>query len=95
MGARPAASGPLDEIYLLRIFRARQHDGAARGVAVAVQILGHRVDHDVRAKLDRPLQVGTEKRVVHHDRHVAFVGQLATIAAMSVTLSVGLVGVSM
>mmetsp|Transcript_8571 Transcript_8571/g.35718 ORF Transcript_8571/g.35718 Transcript_8571/m.35718 type:complete len:220 (-) Transcript_8571:396-1055(-) len=39
---------------------------AAEYVRVAVDVLGHRVHHEVRAQREGPLEVGREEGVVHH-----------------------------
>ncbi len=52
---------------------ATVHDGAADAVAVAAQVLGERVDDDVRAVLDGAQQVGAGHGVVHDQRHAVVV----------------------
>jgi len=54
-GREAGASGSLDKINFLGVFLAREDDGAAGGVAVAVEIFRHRVDDNVRAEIDRLL----------------------------------------
>ena len=51
-------------------------DDAADGRAVAAQKLGGRMDHDVRAVLDRPAQVRRRHRVVHDQWHAGIVRDL-------------------
>jgi hypothetical protein len=51
-------------------------DGAAQAGAVAAQVLGERLHHDVGAMLDRPAQVGAGHRVVHDQRDAVAVGDL-------------------
>ncbi|CAM4172240.1 hypothetical protein ACAN107058_23330 [Paracidovorax anthurii] len=55
---------------------AAVHDGAADAVAVAAQVLGERVHHDVGAVLDRAQQVGAGHGVVHDQRHAVVVRHL-------------------
>ena len=50
------------------------HDHAAQGGAVAADELGCGVDHDVRAMLDGPDQVGGAEGVVHHHGQAVLVG---------------------
>ena len=45
-------------------------------VAVAVEILRHRVDDDVRAKFNGALEIGAEKSVVDDELDVALVDEL-------------------
>ena len=71
------AGGSLNEINLFRIFGAGENNGAASGVAVPIQIFGERVDDDVRAEFDRPLEIGSEEGVVDDEGCMAFVGQLS------------------
>ena len=73
-GREARAGGALQEIDLLRVGRAREDHGAAEGVAMAIEILGHGVHHDVRAELDGALQIGAEEGVVHGDGDAALVG---------------------
>src|SRR6266851_6481434 len=51
-GSEAAARGTLDEVNFFSVLGARENSGAAGGVAVAVEVLGHGVDDDVRAELD-------------------------------------------
>ena len=55
---------------------AALHDHPADGCAVAADELGGRVDHDVRAVLERPHQIGGGEGVVHHQRDAGPVGDL-------------------
>ncbi|MDT4846772.1 hypothetical protein FQZ97_808060 [compost metagenome] len=48
---------------------AAVHDGAADGGAVAAQVFGERVHHDVGTVFERAAQVGAGDRVVHDQRH--------------------------
>ena len=82
---KPRPRRPLHKINLLRIVRPRQHHRPARRVAVPVQILRHRMHHNVRPQLNRPLQIRTQKRIVHHhQRRSPLVLASFAIAAMSV-----------
>ena len=65
---------------------------AADNVGVAADVLRRRVDDDVGAECQRLLEVGRGERVVNGDE-LAFAAS-ATTAAMSISLSSGLVGVS-
>ena len=56
-GREARARRALYEIYLLGFFRAREDYRAAGAVAVAVQIFGHGMDHDVRAQRERLLEI--------------------------------------
>ena len=66
----------LDEIDFLRIFRPSENHRPARRIAMSIQILGHRMHHDVRAEFNRPLQVRAQKRVIYRESDASFVGQL-------------------
>ncbi len=74
-GREARSRGALDEINFLRVLGTREHHRAASGIAVAVQILRHGVNHNVRAEFDGPLQIGTQKRVIDDDRKVAVAGE--------------------
>ena len=52
-------------------------DAAADNVGMAVQIFRRRVDDDVDAELERPLQVGGEERVVGKRNQAGVAGDLA------------------
>ncbi len=43
---------------------------------MSIQILGHRMHHDVRAEFNRPLEVRAQKRVIHGESDVSLVGEL-------------------
>jgi hypothetical protein len=66
--------GALHEIDALGIVRLRKNCGAAKGVAVAVQIFGHGMDNDARAELDGLLEVRSEERVVDDEDGFVRVG---------------------
>ena len=57
-GSEAGARGTLDEINFLGVFRAREDDRTAGGVAVTVEIFGHGVDDDVGAEFDGALEIG-------------------------------------
>ena len=86
------AVGPPDELLVQRRV-ARDHRPADH-VAVAVQVLGGRVHHEVGPEGERLLPGGREEGVVdHHERAGSRVRGRRT-AAMSVMRSSGLLGVS-
>ena len=72
MGAEAGAGGALNKINFLGVLLTREDHRAAGGVAVAVEILGHGMNDDVRAKFDGPLQIGAEESVVHDYGYVSF-----------------------
>ena len=78
-GRQARARRTLDEVDFLSVFRTRQDNGAAGRVAVAVEILRHRMHDDVRAQLDGPLQVRTQEGVVDHQGDVAIGDQLGRL----------------
>ena len=51
-----------------------RHQDSAHPVAVAVQVLGGRVRHDVGAEFQRPLEVGGHEGVVHHHQGAGRMG---------------------
>jgi hypothetical protein len=51
-------------------------DHAADAVAVAAEVLGQRMHHDVGAVLEGTAQVGRGHRVVHDQRHAGVMGDL-------------------
>ncbi len=71
-GVAPPGTDPLPE----RVAAGGQHR-AGQHVAVAVQVLGGRVHHQVRAELQRPGQHRCRHRVVDRDPYPGGVGQLA------------------
>src|SRR6267143_1058803 len=75
-GREARAGGALNEIDLFRVFVTREHHCSARGIAVAVQVFRHGMNHDVRAQFDGALQIGTQKCVIDHHREIAIAGQL-------------------
>ena len=78
----------------LRQLRVARDHGAADHVGVAVEVLGRRVHDDGRAQLERPLQHGRREGVVDDQRDAARARSARRAAAMSKSLSSGLVGVS-
>ena len=70
-----------------------RHRRAADHVAVPADVLGRRVDHDVRAERERRLEVRRAERVVDDDQ-LPRASAAAPSAAMSIKRSIGLVGVS-
>src|SRR5207237_4413208 len=48
----------------------------AHGGAVAADVFGRRVHHDIGAPLERPAQIGRGDRVVDHERDARFAGDL-------------------
>ena len=87
------ADGVLQEADLLADLVGVRDDGAADRIGMAVEELGGRVHDDVRAELDRALEVGRAEGVVDDDERSACCATSAQ-AAMSVTVIIGLVGVS-
>ena len=71
------ALGVLHEPQPLDVLVTDRHDDAADAVAVAVEELRRAVDDQIRAEVDRPLDVGTGERVVHDHEDPARVRQLA------------------
>ena len=67
---------------------------AADDVGVAAEVLGHAVQHDVEAQLERPLQVGRREGVVARPTCAPAACASFATAARSQILSSGLVGVS-
>ena len=63
--------GELGELAVAPVELARLDDHAAHGRAVAADVLGRRVHHDVGAPLDRPAQVRRGHGVVEHQRDLA------------------------
>ena len=63
-GSQAGAGGALHEIDALGVFWLRQDDGAAEGIAMAIQIFRHGMDDDARAKFDRLLEIRAEECVV-------------------------------
>ena len=62
-----AADGVLQKAELLgQVLPLADDRDAADHVGVAVEILGHRMDDDVEAEVQRPLHVGRGERVVGH-----------------------------
>ena len=57
--------------------------GPPHHVAVAVQVLGRRVDHDVGAERERPLEHRGCERVVHRHQQVPVVRQRAHLGHRS------------
>ena len=70
------------------------HQHAAHHVAVAVQVLGGGVEHDVGAQLERPLEERRREGVVHREQDAARPARGRRRAARSVRRIIGLVGVS-
>ena len=66
-GREDRAGRVLEEAELLGEGVVRGHGHAADHVAVPVQVLGHRVDDDVGAHLEGPLEHGGREGVVHND----------------------------
>ena len=89
-----AADGVLEEGQLRAQRRVVADQRAADDVGVAAEVLRQRVQHEVRAELERPLQERRRERVVDDDELAARVRDLRRTAAMSVMRSSGLVGVS-
>ena len=65
------AGSVLNELELLGVVFAFQHNDTADAVAVSVQILRRAVDHDVGAQLDRTLKVRTHERVVDDQSRIS------------------------
>ena len=55
--------------------RVLEDDGAAHHVRVTAEVLGGGVDDDVRAQVERALQVGRGERVVHHEQRAVARGR--------------------
>ena len=51
-------------------------DHAAQGAALAVDIFGRGMDHDVAAELDRPLHRRAGKSIVHQNQGAGLIGNL-------------------
>ena len=75
--ARHRAHCVLQEGELLVQVVAAQHERSGDHVAVAVQVLGHRVRDDVDAELQRPLEVRSREGVVADGDHVALAGDVS------------------
>ena len=71
------ALGVLHEPQPLDVVVSDRHDDAADAVAVAVEELRRAVHHQIRAEVDRPLDIGARERVVHHHDNPARVRQFA------------------
>ena len=52
-------------------------DGAAQAAALAVDVLGGRIDHDIGAELQRALKGRGREHIVHHDAGAGRMGQFA------------------
>ena len=63
-GARDRSQGLLEEQKPFRDRRIVRRGETADDVRVSTEVLGRRVHHDVRAELQRPLQIGRRKGVV-------------------------------
>src|SRR5262249_5738459 len=74
--SKACTRGALQEVNLLGIFGPREHDGAAGGVAVAVEVFRHGVNNDVRTEFDGSLQVRAEECVIDDEGDVSLVGEL-------------------
>jgi hypothetical protein len=75
-GAQDRALGVLDEPQPVDVVVAHGDDDAADAVAVAVEVLGGAVGHQVGAELDRTLNVGARERVVDDEPGVVVVGEI-------------------
>ena len=64
-GRQNSAGGFLHQVKTLLVLRLAADKRAAQPVRVAVEKLGGRVHHDVRAQRQRALQHGRHERVVH------------------------------
>ena len=64
-----------------RVVFVVQYHRAADAVGMSIQILGGRVDHDVDAKLERPLQVRRHESVVANDARAGAMRNLGDFAS--------------
>ena len=95
IGGWHGADRVLQERERVAQLRGRVDDQrAADDVGVAVQVLRHRVRDDVGAELERALEVRRHERVVDARAARRARWQTSATAAMSTSLSIGLVGVS-
>src|SRR5581483_11808886 len=74
--ARHGADRVLEELELLVERLVARHERAAEDVRVAVDVLGRRVEHDVRSELERALDDRRRERVVDDDERSLRAGEL-------------------
>ena len=72
-GREAGSGGSLDEINSFGVVGAAEDDGAAGGIAMAIEIFGHGVNDDVGAEFQGALKIGTEEGVVNNESGSALV----------------------